>query len=347
MRRPAIGFLPMLILPLLIIVVSPVGPARGDEVLFLNGDRLSGKILKAAGGKLTIKTEGAGDVTVDMSKVKTFSTDAPVEVGVKEKPPVSADVGAGPDRYVQTAPAPGALPQAVAIADISAINPTPPAWTGLFSLNGLLTTGNSETEQLGFRAGLSKRWPHDRLTFGAEYSFGRQEDPSTGEKSTTIDYAMGLAKYDHFFTRKFYGYLSTKAERDGVAELELRLAPGAGVGYQWFERPTFNLSNELGLAWVYENYKRTGSSEFFGPRFAYSVDWTPIQQLVLFHKLEYLPSFEDLGGDYLLNIDAGARVPVWRGLFAELRYEFRYDSTPASGRDRTDQRYILGAGWAF
>lgn len=342
MRRLTIAFLPMLIF-----VLSPVGPARGDEVLFLNGDRLSGKILKAASGKLTIKTEGAGDVVVDMSKVKTFSTDAPVAVGVKEQPPVSADVGAGPDRYVQTAPAPGAPPQPVAIADISAINPTPPAWTGSFSLNGLLTTGNSETEQLGFRGALSKRWPHDRLTFGAEYYYGRQEDPRTGDKSTTIDYAMALGKYDHFFTKKFYGYLVTKAERDVVADLELRVAPGAGVGYQWFERPTFNLSTEAGLAWVYENYKRTGWSEFFGPRLAYSVDWTPIHPLMLYHKLEYLPSFEDLGGDYLLNIDAGARLAVWKGLFAELRYEFRYDSTPASGRHRRDQRYILGAGWAF
>lgn len=334
-------------LPILILVLSPVGPARGDEVLFLNGDRLSGKILKAATGKLTIKTEGAGDVVVDMSKVKTFSTDAPVVVGVKEQPPESANVGAGPDRYVQTAPAPGALQQPVAIADISAINPGLPAWTGLFSLNGLLTSGNSVTEQLGFRGALSKRWPHDRLTFGAEYSFGRQEDPSTGRKSTTIDYAMALAKYDHFLTKKFYGYVSTKAERDGVAELELRLAPGTGVGYQWFEGPTLNLFTEGGLVWVYENYKRAGWSEFFGPRLAYSVDWTPFRPLKLYHTLEYIPSFEDLGGDYLLNIDAGARLAVWKGLFTELRYEFRYDATPASGRHRTDQRYILGAGWTF
>lgn len=341
MRRLTMTFLPILIL-----VLWHVAPARGDEVLFLNGDRLTGKILKATGGKLTIKTEGAGDVTVDMSKVKTFSTDAPVEVGIKAEPPVSADVSPGPDRHVQTAPAPGAPPQPVAIADISAIN-SPPAWTGSFSLNGLRTSGNSETEQLGFRGALSKRWPHDRLTFGAEYSYGRQEDPSTGEKSTTIDYAMALAKYDHFFTGHFYGYLGTKAERDKVAALELRLAPGAGVGYQWFEGPTFNLSNELGLVWVYENYKTTGSSEFFGPRFAYAVDWTPVQPLKLFHTLEYIPSFEDFRGDYLLNIDAGARLTVWKGLFAELRYEYRFDATPASGRGRTDQRYILGAGWAF
>jgi hypothetical protein len=329
------------------LVLPPVRPAGGDEVLFLNGDRLTGKILTATGGKLTIKTDGAGDVSVDLTKVKTFSTDEPVRVGVGEESPVSSRVGAGPDRQVQASPATGAPPQPVAIADIRTINAPSLAWTGSIALNGLVTTGNSETEQLGFRAGLAKRWPADRLTFGAEYYFARQEDPDTGKDTTTIDYAMALAKYDHFFTKKLYGYLAVKAERDEVADLELRLAPGAGVGYQWFEGPTFNFSTEAGLAWVYENYKRTGTREFFGPRLAYSVDWTPWSHLTLSHKLEYLPSFEDLKGDYLLNLDAGARLRVWKGLFAELRYEYRYDSTPAANRDKADARYILGAGWAF
>src|SRR5260370_957152 len=137
-------WLTMAFLLMLGLVVPLVAPVSGDEVIFLNGDRLSGKILTASGGKLTIKTEGAGDVT------------------------------------------------------------------------------------------------DDRLTFGVEYYFGRQKDPNSRETSTTMDYGMAFAKYDHFFTKKLYSYILTKAERDGVAELELRLAPGAGVGYQWFEGPKFN-----------------------------------------------------------------------------------------------------------
>ena len=160
----------LLFLPILLLVICPVGPARGDEVLFLNGDRLTGKILKATGGKLTIKTEGAGDVVVDMSKVKTFSTDAPVAVGVKEQPvgelgrgrgtrSLRADRARSRERHRSRWPSP------------TSARSTPPrrAWTGSFSLNGLVTSGNSETEQVGFRGALSKRWPRDRLTFGAEY----------------------------------------------------------------------------------------------------------------------------------------------------------------------------------
>jgi hypothetical protein len=38
-------------------VLLRAGSAVADEVIFLNGDRLTGKILSAAGGKLVLKTD--------------------------------------------------------------------------------------------------------------------------------------------------------------------------------------------------------------------------------------------------------------------------------------------------
>jgi hypothetical protein len=76
------------------------------------------------------------------------------------------------------------------------------------------------------------------------------------------------------------------------------------------------------------------------------VDWTPIKPLKLYHTLEYLPNIVDWG-DYLLNINAGARVTMWKGPFGDFRIEYRYDSKPDPGRKTTDVRYILGTGWEF
>jgi hypothetical protein len=53
------------------------GRAAADEILFLNGDRLTGRS-SAPTAALTIKSETAGEVTVDLAKVKTFSTDEPI-----------------------------------------------------------------------------------------------------------------------------------------------------------------------------------------------------------------------------------------------------------------------------
>ena len=47
----------------LLLLVGLIQTVSADEVIFKNGDRLSGTITQGAGGKVTIKTEAAGDVT--------------------------------------------------------------------------------------------------------------------------------------------------------------------------------------------------------------------------------------------------------------------------------------------
>jgi Protein of unknown function, DUF481 len=332
----------------LAVLTLATAPALADEVIFLNGDRLTGKIVSAAGGKLVLKTDAAGEITIDLSKVKTFSTDEPVMVKkADDTPALRTRVGIGAEGQVQTEPTPGATTQTVPIKDIAMIYSPVPEWHGSLSLNGLFTTGNTETEQIGFLAGLNKRWEHDRLTFGAGYTYCRQKDPDSGEKVTTVDYGRISGKYDHFFTRKFYGFALAKAEHDSVADLQYRLSPGLGVGYQWFELPTFNLSTEAGLSYVYEKFEDQNANDFLGPRLAYAVDWTPVPVLKLYHTLGYLPSFEDFVGDYLLNIVAGAKLKITKGFFGDFRFEYAYDSTPARGREKADSRFILGVGWEF
>ena len=336
-----------LIAPALVAILLITRPVSADEVVFLNGDRLTGKIVSAAGGKLVLKTDGAGEVTIDLAKVRTFSSTEPVRVRVGEKIQIDSPVAAGPDGQVQAQMAPGAPPQPVPIKDIVAIVP-PPAWTGSLALNGMLTTGNSETEQLGFTSRLGKRWEDDRLSFGAQYNFGRQEDPDTGDKTTTADYGMAFGKYDHFLTRRFYLYALARIEHDGVADLEYRFSPGVGVGYQWFEGPTFNLATEAGIGWVYEKFEHDGSRDFVAGRLAYAIDWSPVPGVLkLYHTLEYLPSLEDFTNDYLLNLVAGLRATVWKGFFADFRVEFSHDNTPAPGRKKDDTRFIVGVGWEF
>jgi putative salt-induced outer membrane protein YdiY len=329
----------------LMLAMAPA--AFADEVIFLNGDRLTGKIVSASGGKLILKTDAAGEITIDLTKVKTFSTDEPIVVKVGEQNQVSSKVTPGNEGQVQAQIAPGTTPQPLAIKDITALNPEPPTWHGSLAFTGLFTSGNSESTQIGFSAALAKRWETERLTFLAGYTFGRETDPDTDEKRTTTNYGFASAKFDHFFTKKFYGYALAKVEHDEVADLEIRLSPSVGVGYQWFEGPTFNFSTEVGLAYVYEKFKHQDSNDFLGPRFAYSVDWTPLPVLTLFHTFEYIPAFDDFTGDYLLNVTAGAKVRIVKSFFTNARFEWAYDSTPAPGREKSDTRFLLGVGWDF
>lgn len=322
------------------------GVAAADEVVFLNGDRLTGKIIGAAGNRLTIRTEAAGEVTVDLSKVRTFSTDEPVVLRVGDAW-IRSTVTAGPDGSIQAAPVPGAPPQRIALADLRRLGPAATRWTGAVAATGLFTTGNAATATIGLKVDAVWRSETDRITVAASYLWGRQRNPETGDRETTIDNTLGFAKYDHFFTERWYGLASLRAERDRLANLDLRLTPSVGTGYQWFEGPRFNLGTEAGVAWVYEDYRDAGSDDRVAARLAYRLDYRPHDVVLLFHHLEWLPGFEDPLDDYNIHADAGVRATILGGLFSELKVELRYTSTPAPAAEHTDVRYLLSLGWSF
>jgi putative salt-induced outer membrane protein YdiY len=200
---------------------------------------------------------------------------------------------------------------------------------------------------VGLTAAATRRAEQDRITVGVAYYYGRQKDPDSGDETTTVDNWFVAGKYDYFFTPQLYGFAGVRVERDRIADLNLRLTPSVGVGYQWYETPTFNLSTEAGIAWVYEDYEGRGSEDHFAARLAYHVDYAPHPAVLLFHNLEWLPSFESPIDDYNLNVDAGVRATLVSNLFAEFKVDVRQDSTPAPGREETDVRYLLSLGWRF
>src|SRR5688572_2033651 len=319
---------------------------HADEVQFINGDRLTGKIKSAAEGKLTITTEVAGDVTVELAKVKTFSTTTPIELQLKDRTTLKTTVTAGQQGTIQPAAAGASAAQPIAFAQIKAINPPPVRWTGSISTNGLLTRGNSNTESIGVTIDASRRAENDRISINAGYLYGRQESPDTGEDTTTTDNWFVFGKYDYFFSKRFYGFASARVERDRIAALNLRFTPSIGAGYQWIERPDINFLTEGGLAWVYEDFETNGSDDHLALRLAYRFNKKLNDKANFFHNLEYLPSLEDIS-DFNVNADAGVRVTLMKNMFTEFKLEFRHDAEPAPEASENDLRYLLGVGWAF
>jgi len=190
-------------LPLRALMLSPLllliaGPVAADEVFLLNGDRLTGKVVSASGGYLILKTDAAGEITIDLAKVKTFSTDVPVQL------------------------------------------------------------------QLG-----GKTLVESRVAAGAE-----------GDRAVRLHCKR----------------VQALGERSTLAGRKLRIWAADG-----------------------------------------SEQRSDLDDGRLRHGLR----------QYLLSINAGARATIWKGLFADFRIEYRYDSTPDAGRKSTDTRYILGAGWTF
>jgi putative salt-induced outer membrane protein YdiY len=327
------------------IVLFAVIHARADEVVFKNGDRLTGKIVSADGGKLVIDTAVAGKVTVDLSNVKTFSTDAPVELRLKDGSTVKDGLTAADEGQVATTGSGNIAAQPLPIANIAKINPQE-KWSGSVVAGALITRGNSDTDNINVSADASRRREDDRITAAASYLYGRQKDPGTGDDTTTVDNWSLLGKYDYFLSEKLYVYALGRLEQDRIANLNLRVSPSAGLGYQWVETPQFNFSTEAGFGWVYEDFENADSEDHFAARFAYHIDKQVNDKVSFFHNLEYLPSVEDLS-DFNLNADAGVKAMLTDKMFTQFKVEWKFDAEPAPGAEKNDLRYILGVGWQF
>lgn len=320
---------------------------QADELVLKNGDRLTGKIVHLVGGKLVFKSDVAGQVTVEVSNIQTFSSADPVTVNLKDKTGFTQKVLSAEAGRFAVEGTEDLKPQQFAVADIVSINPPIPKWTGDISVGVTSTHGNTKTEMISANANATKRTEKDRTTVSADYAKGEQEDPDTGETVTIEDWWRARGKYDYFFSKKAYGYLDLRYEKDAVAELDRRMIVGVGGGYQWIESDEMNFSTELGLASLYEKFdNQTDSNSELSLQLGYNFDKKLRENIKFTHDLTYYPAIDKFS-DYYLTTTAGIRADFTEQLFLTLKAIFNYDVTPAIGRGSTDTKYFLGFGYRF
>jgi putative salt-induced outer membrane protein YdiY len=238
--------------------------------------------------------------------------------------------------------------QTTPITAIKSINPPAEVWTGSVVLNGALERGNTNSATVGLAASTTLRrddpFHDDRFILGADYNYGK-----TGRGTsaiTTTDNYDAKAEYDFFLTPKFYGYGNVGYLRDRIAGLDVELSPGAGIGYQWIERPNLNFDTEGGVSYVYEDFQVSGVDQQASLRLNYHVDAKLNPVVSVFNDAEYLTAYDD-PADYLINADAGIRADLTKNFFSQLSVVYHRNDRPPPGFVKDDLMFLLGVGWSF
>lgn len=323
-----------------------VSVTLGDEVIFKSGDRLTGTVKSVAEDKMTFKSAVAGTVTLKMADIKTFSTDTPVDLALTDGKVSKQMIAAGADGQV-TVSADAAQPKRVALTDILKISTEKPKWTGAVVAGAVLSRGNTESSSASVGADAMLRTERTRTTLGAGYNYANQRDNDTRKNSTSADEWFAKGKYDYFIYDKTYFYGNIKYEQDRIADLDRRVAPGTGMGYQWVEKPDFNFFTEGGFSYVNEKYSNPEETRSYAAaRLAYHLDKTFNSHVKGFHNLEFIPDLEDRQA-FLVDTDVGLRTAITERMFVEAKARMAYNAQPADNREKKDLRYTLGVGWTF
>lgn len=331
----------------LVSVVGFIGLTSADEVLFKTGDRLTGTIKKVADGKMFFKSTVAGALTLKMEDIKTFSTDNSITLALADGTHQLQKVSASDEGYVSLATDGAPQPTSLALGDIVKINPDKPHWKGTLGAGATLVRGNTKSATASVNAEAARRTENGRTSLGAGYYFANQRDNSTRADSTIADNWFLKGQYDHFFSKSFYGYGALRYEKDRIANLDIRLTPGMGLGYQWIETDDLNFSTEAGGTWVYERYTEPDETRtYMAGRLAYHLDKNFNEHVKGFHNVEYIPSFER-AESFLVNADIGLRAAVTARMAIEVKSQIAYNSQPSEDRENKDLRHILGVAWTF
>jgi putative salt-induced outer membrane protein YdiY len=320
--------------------VSVASVALADEVVLENGDRLSGKIVRLVGGKLAIKTSySAKLIEIDASKVKSIKTDAPVEMHLAGGEVIRGKLNTGEGGVITAERSAGRGPVAVDWTKVEAVNPSKRIWHGSVTVAASDQGGNTERASATVAAEAQRRTERDRFKLRCLYNYAEEDDQMTSRN------VFGAAKYDYFFTKKLYGYLSEELFSDEFRDLELRAVTGAGVGWQVVDKPELSFSAEVGAAHVNEDFETGEDDSRIAARLAGSLKWTIFKKVTFTDEVVYLPSMED--DHYQLRNEAALTTPLGAGWSLKFANIFEYDNQPPIGIHKTDRTWLLGLQYKF
>jgi len=319
------------------------GAALADEIVLVNGNTLTGTIEKVEAGKLTLKTDYSQPIEIEVAKIKRITTDKPIDLYLVSGEALKGKVTTVEDGKIAVEPAPGQVPTTVELSKVAGmVTPpkVPPKWKGNIAVGASQQTGN--TERKGASVGAEAIWKGAADRFTGRFLWNYAED----ENDITARNTYGLLKYDHFFTKRFYGYLAAEGFNDKFKDWRLRYVIGPGVGYQFWDDEVKFFLLEGGLAYAYEDLYTGQNRDYLSARLAADFRYrfgkylTFGDQFVIYPNLEY-------GGEYTLRNEAYILSPVGAGWNLKLSNIWERNSDPPPGIVKDDFTWILALQYTF
>lgn len=338
-------------------IAAAVLPAMlfADQVTLKNGDTITGAILKKDGGKLTIKSEFLGEVTMPWAAVAAIKSNEAVVVALSNGKVLSGPVRSeGNDIRVTT---PGGVTSSP-LAEVAAIRGETEQkkyerlvspgwldlWAGYFDLGLALARGNARISTLtsSFNAVRATRSDKTLLYYNQIYSTALVG----GTSAATAQAIRGGVSYDHNLRPRLFLNGLNYYDYDKFQNLDLRFAAGGGLGFHAIKGERTLLDVLGGADYTREsftnNLNRNSAEAYWGDDWSYKLSGkTSVNQSYrMFNNLTRT-------GEYRINFDLGSSTTLKKWLSWQLTASDRFLSNPVLGRQRNDLLVTTGLRLSF
>lgn len=329
-----------------------------DRVVLVNGDRLTGKIIKKDDDSVTIQTEYAGAVKVKWNAVVEVQTDEPLSLTLADGRVVDARLVSGYGKVyampvgAETRPIEKSELKAVRLPNEQKIwekeqkkladKKLRDFWGGTFDAGFSMTSGNSDTRTFsgGFRA--VRETPDNKFTAYANALQVRTI--SNGNARITAQTIWTGARLDVNINKEWFGFSSADFEYNRPQRLDLRMVLGAGAGYHAVRKDRVTLDFTLGGTNNYENFSNGESRNSAELLLGQEAKIRLNNRARVNNRLVFYPNVSR-PGDFRGLLDASLQTDLNSWLGWHLTVGNRYNSRPVSATEKND--FLMSTGLRF
>lgn len=356
------------------------GTALADTVRMKNGDVLTGSVVRLDDKGLVLDTDYADEITIDPEDIDSMVTeeefvvrweDGSERVGRIEvsdqgtnqvvDPPASADnkrmladnqeeAAAATDaaREMAAKKSPGAVADSESgrldldrVASMKKVEPYY-RYSGNINAGINVSRGNTDTTDIHVDGEIAPSFGRNTILFGGQLN----KSEASGE--TTASNWRIRAQYDRSFgpRRRWFANVFNTYENDELADLNLRITAGAGLGYIFFKDDPTWLRISLGPAFVNENFREEADRAFLGLRWALDFEqklWS--DDLSFYHNDTMTFGLSET--QYVLYTTTGLKVGLLDNLSLNAEFQYNYNGEPADDAVKDDERFIFKLGYTF
>jgi putative salt-induced outer membrane protein len=226
-----------------------------------------------------------------------------------------------------------------------------PEWKGEGSLSAGITTGNTDTRDLGIGVKLSRKtelWRHSGELLA---------DYGSRNGSSTKDRIFASGQSDRVISDRLFGFGRLSHEQDTFSGFTSRSFAGAGLGWQALDNPAAKWSLEGGPGVKIDRVKEKTVSAAPGAPVLEPGDTISAFSFIAASRFNFqVNALVRTGNDTsLIYADTSTQVTnkstlsatLAKGLSARFSFEVRHDTDPQQKFERTDTATRMSVVYAF
>lgn len=363
------------------LLAQDASKAAQDVLVFENGDRLTGKLLRGVNDTVVFHSDMTGDVTVPLSKVKELRTAGAFAV-LRHGAPIKESQALEPQQILLTGE--GLLespekPEAPPIAlkevayivdgdtyrrDLTRRVGLLRGWNGTVNLGttfvqstqhgGTLSAGGSLVRQIPVLTYFRAR---NKTTVNVQETYGTLTTPElpattvgglpTDASTVKTSIFHADAERDQYLSPRAFLLGNTSFDHNFAQGLELQQLYGFGVGLTPFNTPVHQLDLRADVHYEKQQFLLDSSNQnLAGSTFSETYRRMLPRKLVLTESFSFLPAWNNLDA-YAGHAALGFTLPVLKRLSVNLNAADDYLNNPSPGYRKNSLQFVTGLAYSL